>query len=411
MARIITGGSEIGVATSDRRTGPDGDKELSTGAVTRETTIVRSGLASTKCDTTVSNIEAFGEWTPPMTATTDRNYFLRAYFNFPSVTPAADYNLLAGSLSGSTVVSIRHRTDGKLILSRRVNTPADIGTASAKALIPNVWHRVELKWLVSSAGSNSTCEAYLDGELISSVTGQNFNNTALNRFEVGTSTSPGASWVIYFDDVAFNDDQGSSENSYPGAGRIVLLKPTADSQVGSWTGGTGGTTNLFDAVDNTPPVGTASESNTTQIESADSSGDNSTDEYRATLTTYDAAGVRGRIKLIHPGLWHGEDAATGTTTGSVGMFSNPAGSLKAFTYGADLGALGTWDTNWEWTYADPIYDPAVDLSVAPVMNVRKTDAAANVGSVCFMGALVEFVDAPGLPTGKDTHFIYVRPNK
>jgi hypothetical protein len=252
-----------------------------------------------------------------------------------------------------------------------------------------------MMWLVSATAANGVIEFYLDGVLVSTNTSQNLNATALNRFEVGTSTSPGASWVMYFDDVALNDDQGASQNSYPGNGKIVLLSPTADSQRGTFTGGAGGTTNLWDAVNNTPPTGlvSASATNTSQIESADTAGNTSTAEYRATLTTYTAAGVTGTVTLVHPGAWHGEDIATGTKTGSVGVLSNPAGSLTTFTYGADLGAIGSWDVNWEWTFAAAIVSPTVTLGTAPVMNIRKTDAGSAVASVCFMGMYVEFVPA------------------
>src|SRR5213079_3376565 len=89
--------------------------------------------------------------------------------------------------------------------------------------------------------------------------------TSVGNASFGWITNPGASKVLNIDDVAINDISGTTQTSWPGEGNIVLLKPTSDNQIGSWTGGAGGTTNLWDAVNNTPPVGITGGSNTATI--------------------------------------------------------------------------------------------------------------------------------------------------
>jgi len=204
-----------------------------------------------------------------------------------------------------------------------------------------------------------------------------------------------------FDDWATNDNNGADQNSWPGAGSVVLCKPISDSQDGSWTGGAGGTgIDLSLAVSSTPPVGTAAETNTTQIESVDSSGDNATDEYRANLTTYTDAGIGASdtINVLHPLINHGEDVSTGTKTGSFGLQSNPSQTYATFTFGDDVGGLGTFPTNWRTKLSSPVYSPSVTKGSSPVLAVRKTDTGTRVASVDFMGLNVEYVPAAFNPT-------------
>ena len=70
---------------------------------------------------------------------------------------------------------------------------------------------------------------------------------------------------IYFDDVVVDD------TGFIAASKVALLLPISDNSVGSgWTVGGGGTTNLFAAVDSTPPIGVAdgSATATSQIRNA-----------------------------------------------------------------------------------------------------------------------------------------------
>jgi hypothetical protein len=208
----------------------------------------------------------------------------------------------------------------------------------------------------------------------------------------GTST-----WL---DDFAVNDNNGSSQNSWPGEGNVVLLLPISDNQVGEWRGGAGGSSNLWEAINNIPPVGTATETDTSQIESdaTDSTADGPTETYKANMATYTSAGIGAgdTIKVLYPVLCHGEDSATGTKNGSLQILSNPtASAATTFLYGRDQGALGTWPTGWHWITPSsdtepPIYAPSVTLGTSPVLEIASTSATNAQGAVCFAGVYVDY---------------------
>lgn len=325
--------------------------------------------------------------------TANVRYYARFYYRI-SGTPSAnsDFFRFYGS-GGETLVKLTIDTSRQLILKDVAGT--QVGSASS-ALSVDTWYRIEVMMMNGSTASTDELELRIDGVTVASSTTNNAATVAPNAVQFGSTLATTIGITQYFAALAVNDDQGASQSSWPGDGNIVLLKPISDNQVGSWTGGVGGTTNLYDAVDNTPPAGTASESNTTQVESVDSSGDNATDEYRVNLTTYTDAGIGGSdtISVLHPVINHGEDASTGTKTGSFGLQANPAAAgYDTFTFGDNAGALGTWPSNWRWLLGTPVYAPSPTLGSSPVLAVRKTDAGTRAASVDFMGVYVDFTPA------------------
>lgn len=402
MSRIITSSFAVGLENWDERLGTDGDVEGASVPVL-DTSVVRAGGTSVKFNTagTASN-ESYLEWNRPGTAAVvGRGYFLRAYINLPNVTPTAEFNMMTGENSAvGSRVAIRLTTTGTLILSNR-RSGVQIGSASP-TLVANTWYRVEMYWKVNAAANVDEAAFYLDGTLIASSTAQNLNNNiALDRFELGFTTTPNATnFLMYATDVAFNDDQGASQNSYPGSGVVTYLKPVSDNQVGSWTGGAGGGSNLFDALDNKPPVGvaTGSETNTSQIKTTQSN-QSSSQEYRANLTSFanGGIGVSDSITLIHPVLWHAEGATGNTKTGSFGGVSNPAWTYDTFTFGDDQGAAGTWNAQWRPVLGSVQYAPTVTLSSNPIVAINNTTASGtDEVNVCAMGLYVEYI--PVFPT-------------
>src|SRR5262249_20714242 len=131
--------------------------------------------------------------------------------------------------------------------------------------------------------------------------------------------------------------------TWPGDGKIVLLKPISDNARGAnWVGGAGGTTNLWDAIDNTPPVGGASAAgtNTSQTHNGTKA---TTGNYDVNLTSYTTSGIGAcdSITLV-VGLWNAGGAATGSV---VSIQSNPAlGSTSTLS----TSTPGTYPTGWNW---------------------------------------------------------------
>jgi hypothetical protein len=209
---------------------------------------------------------------------------------------------------------------------------------------------------------------------------------------VGCNDTVAAGFTVYYADLRIDDSAIPS-----GLGKVPLLLPTSDNARNGWTGGVGGTTNLFQAVDNTPPVGTDTETDTTQIESATNSA---TDDCDFNMTTYSAAGIGASdtINAVQALCVHGEDITTGTKAGALKIVSNPAQSVEdTFNYGNDAGALGVYPTLWTVTQGTTQDAPTISsLSTAPVLRIGKRTATTRVVSCCFMGMYVDYT--PGATT-------------
>lgn len=382
MARLRTWGAEWNQVQGD---GIDLGSPPTAG-VTVQSSVVRSGTyayALTSNGSTAAKI-----YFASFSGATATHYFVRSYVRWTG-NPSRDFRVLGiETAANADVGSVYLKTNGTLELRVGANV---IGTA-ASGLSADTWYRVELRSFINgAAGADDYIEFHLDGSQVAIDAARAITTAAPTLVVSGDTTTTSLSATVYLDDLAINDDSGASQNSWPGNGNVLLLVPTADAQRGSWTGGAGGTTNLWDAVNNKPPTGTASETDSTQIESADSSGNNSTDEYRATMQTYTAAGASGSLVVGQTLLWHGEDAATGTKTGSVLVASNPTqGAADTFTFGDNVGALGTFPTNWRFKYGAALDISGATAGTAPVIHLRKTDAVTTVGSVTALGFYFEY---------------------
>lgn len=399
MSRSVVSGAELRDTLAIVNTSPDGllGNAPGTGAKpTIDTTIPRApGLACWKCAPGAAGGTSWIEFADPGILTND--YYLHVAFRFENQAETdiqsvfARYTRLASSLS-----SLQVDTASAGSFTVRANA-GPTPMAPSHALDYGVWHYAILRQQITAgSGADDITECWVDGAHIDLVTAT-IASAAHDAIRVGYSASQAvANKIVYIDDVILSIDDGNFDVlSNLMSRNVILLRPVSDAQVGSWTGGAGGLTNLFDAVDNTPPAGTATETNTTQIESIDSSGDNATDEYRANLTSWATAGVgpNDAIICIIPLINHGEDVATGTKTGSFGLQANPVTTYQSFTFGADVGALATYPTNWTWSTGGPsntpINYPSINKSQTTVIAVRKTDTGTRVASVDFMGVMVE----------------------
>lgn len=396
MARLVTSGFEIYSSTSETTTSPDG---LNTGVAsctcTRDTAVKRSGAASAKAITTAGT--GLGYWRFAWTGFTGQYYFARAYYRANRPTSACAIMEIGG------LARVQLNTDGTVSLQTFVGAAwTTQGSASTVALDDNTsFYMVQLRVFQSASAGADEVELILENTTVASWTGTFGVATAPATLDVGWVTSPGAtSKVIYVDDVAVNDGDAIANTQYgfPGPASVVLLKPVSDSQDGSWRGGADTTgIDLSLAVTNTPPQGSNVGSNTTTIESNDSSGDNTTDEYRANLTTYTNAGILATdtVKVLVPWCNHGEQAGTNTKAGKFGLQANPAsaggGGETTFNYGNDGGASGAWPTGWAWKSSTVAYDPSVTLGSNPVLAIRKTDTGTRVAQVDFMGVYCEYL--------------------
>ena len=190
--------------------------------------------------------------------TLDRAYFARAYFRFTDASPATVAYPI-GAYTSTTLSAASGSTNGTLTLRSGAAPGTAIGSPSS-GLSDNTWYMLSSEIIVPTAGSG-TLEARLDGSVFATSAAASVGTTgATGAFRFGNLVASTAGLKVYTDDVAVNDDQGANQNSYPGAGKVILLKPTADSAIGNWVSPqtTGDdTTDLWDNVNNTPPLGVA----------------------------------------------------------------------------------------------------------------------------------------------------------
>lgn len=394
MARLVTSGAEL--QGFDGATGVEGSVQTSgASTITCDTGTKRSGNASFKCVAAASG-GAATFWTPssPVTALGNTLWF-RAWYFFTSVTNLPFCFLSEIDDTGaSLLLGVQAQAANQLQLWNG-HTSALFGNLSA-ALTANTWHRVDLVLNVPASG-NGTASLYLDGVAVTLNASQNFGNTAIGLAEAGL-TFANAAQTCWVDDIAVNDSTGSNENSMPGPGNVVLLKPVSDNARVGFTAGAGGTTSLFAGVSNFPPVGVifASGTNTSQIKDTAS---NTTDHYDANVGAYTdslgsgGGGMGGRdvVNLVQPVTSH--SASTGNRVDGIQSLSNPVAAEVTQT---GTHPAGTWPTGWTTIPGTVVYNPAVALSTKPVLRFRKGTATTDANMSCMMGMLVEYTPAPSI---------------
>lgn len=128
---------------------------------------------------------------------------------------------------------------------------------STVSLTDGRWHYLEVS-LDNTAGAGAAQVVWhCDGVLVGSITTETLTSGVRQLF-LGANISAEANTVgdWLFDDVAVNDSTGTSQNSFPGAGSVVVLRPNAQGDNNGFTtqtGGTAGGTNNFTRVNEVTP--------------------------------------------------------------------------------------------------------------------------------------------------------------
>jgi hypothetical protein len=403
MTRLRTFGWEVNSAFYNTAPKTGNIDPGSNGAVAAvlDTTIFRSGASSLKCDSTAANSSCFAQLNLlSAESVLGRRYFVRAYFrvtNLPNAGASQDI-IRIHTTADVALVGARLASTGKLQLFN-AGAGTQIGSDSAETIVANngQWHMVELSCLIDT-GTIDTAEARLNGVSIASGSALALSDVAIGIFYFGWRGAGGASKVINIDDGAINDDQGSNQNSWPGEGRVVLLKPVSDNARDAlWTTNAGTTTGLFNGVANTPPVGIAAATtpDNKYIKHAGGSA-GTTDRYDANMTDYITAGISpsDTITLVQGVVNAAEESTTGAKLISFECLSNPViATTGSFDVAPTTGNQGIWPTLWATKWGPAAYNPAVTFGTQPVMRVVRPETAARVASVDFMGLYVEYVQA------------------
>jgi len=214
----------------------------------------------------------------------------------------------ASTLSASNQVGIRLNTDGTLNLVRGTNT--NVSGASA-ALSTGTWYLVEILNDVTNASGSRVCTGRLNGTQFATHTTGTHTGTDYVSFGGGLeSTTPAAvttgDWV--FDDIAVNDNSGSVQNSWPGEGKIVHLRPNAAGDANAWTaqaGGTAGTSNNYTRVNEE-----VADDATTNNRKDGTSGGSPQDLFNIDSTASKGIGSADVITLVQVGSKAGSSSTT-----------------------------------------------------------------------------------------------------
>lgn len=224
----ISGGATI--ASSNARTGTYCGRINSGSATTEKGYVYR-----------FSNADSTGE------------FLFRVYFRYDTA-PNADTPILAPADStGNTPCAIMCRTTGVLKLSD--NAGSQVGSDSP-ALTIGQYYRVELR--ISTTGA--ILDARLDGVSFASAIGTaDIGSTGVRDLRIGINLGgfdSATTMDFYYDDAAINNTSGSVQNSWPGSGKCLRLKPSAAGEVNTFatqTGGTAGAGNNFTRVNEVTP--------------------------------------------------------------------------------------------------------------------------------------------------------------
>lgn len=395
MARLWTAGAEVEAGISP--SSPDGSRDSGGDPTIRSAAKARTGAASWLCDSLTGPNFMAKEF--PVTWAASVTYSFRAYLLFSHL-PAGTTRImqLGSSIAG---LSVRLTSAGKVQLFNDA-AGTQIGSDSSETISADgtTWHRFEIQVTMNGSTQFASGELRLNGTSVATFSGLTL--TAGNAVRAGwcsggtVGTDLGTNKQVYVDDVALNDSTGADNTSWPGDGAVVLMLPISDNNRGAWVAGAGGTTNLFEGVNNTPPVGVAdaSATNGSQIKNKSTTNPTSCD---LNLDTYTNAGVTGTVNVIRVIAVTGEDPATGTKAGTIEMVSNPAiGPSASFDYGNNAGAQSTYLGLWFWV-AVQTEAPTPTLGTAPVIRITCTSGAtaARAASCGLLGAYVDYTPDAG----------------
>lgn len=383
MARTAISGFELKDFQSDS---PDGFESGSGGTGGTSTTNPRTGNACYA----LSPASGVSRWLNAPTPTSGfggsigTGNFIRFYARFESL-PATTARTFCGNHAAGGGLNLTVDPSGKITAYDGVTALS----ATGLPVITSTTHYYRIEISVVTAAS----EVRIDGTVILLL----LNSSAFSA-RLGATDTVADTYTIRYDDYCVDNA------AYPGDGQSILLLPISDNTNVSWAAGGGGTTNMWQAIDNVPPAGVASgsETNTSNIQSTASTG---TAHYTTNLQTYTAAGIGSAdtINAVSLVMVEGEDIATGTKTGSWSG-TNPTFGSTTFTFGGAGGAHGT--TNVSTTLWVPntlfVAAPTVTLGSSPTVDIVKTDTTTRKACVAFVGAYVEYTPAAGPPPGMRT---------
>lgn len=402
MARLWSCGFELNSTTAGV------EFDITTSAVTIQTSVVRSGTYAAQVNSLSSGVRK-GVQFVISSSNTNGPYYLRAYFRYATLPSAENriiwfYNGISQSIAYITI-------DNSGVL-RLYDEDGQIGSESS-ALSADTWYRIELLVDASPAAGSHVVTGRIDGTNFASASDRSLS-TGVFTFNVGGNLGAEAQTTgdWYFDDLAFNDSTGSDQTSWPGDGKIVHLRPSAAGDNNTWQksdSSPGTSTNYQNTDEVTPDDGTTHNLRDTttikvddyNVDSSASAGINSTDT----------------ISLVHVGVRGGSNSASAAAARDVVLRIKSAASgtvTKGPTTSNRLNTT-TYVTNTTLTprryYLTSYTDPDTSSAWTPTgtnsldnmqIGVENQTSITTPVRITTLWALVEYVpDAGGGTAVKD----------
>lgn len=242
MARIWTSGFEY----NDPNSGEEFTNVSGAGA-TISSSIFRSGAYAGHTVPSAAAATFRYNWSG---SNVEDGFYFRFYLYIAALGTAGRRIFSVGSTAANKI-SVILNTDGTLNISNQEDSITLTGTSAA--LSTSTWYRVELKVDCTTIAS-TVVTAKLNGTTF--VNEQTANlTTGMARIILGGDVTD-ATLDLYWDDIAINDDSGSAQNTYPGDGKVIRLKPNAAGDANTFStqaGGTAGSSNNFTRVNEILP--------------------------------------------------------------------------------------------------------------------------------------------------------------
>jgi hypothetical protein len=396
VARLLTAGAETLNAIGDDKTMEGGITTNNT--VTVDTGTVNTGSKSFKFDSGAGVTTTLSKTITPVLGTI---FYARAWINLPGTGgDISSLRLTLDAANGLYADVFINSSNRSLLLRDNVGT---IGSQSAN-LSANTWYCLELAAQNNASASTSYREARLDGVSFASSSTRNSTTVGTGTVAFGWIANPGPSKILYMDDLAINDSGGANQNSWPGLGKQVLLRPISDNALGTgWTNDNlvNTTTNLWECVNNTPPIGIADTTTSTTSDQIRNATATANSNYDANLTTYSTAGITAvdTVNLVQPWTITAAPVSTSAKQGTIGVSSNPAITNVALAAGGVSGAFwsgtagGTYPTGWKVSPGTLTYAPSVTVGSSPVMRITQVTSSTRIAMCCFMGLYVDYTPA------------------
>lgn len=229
MTRVVSSGFELNsVAAGMEVTSATGSPSISSSTV-------RSGGFSLSIPSLTSGT-ARGIRYQFIAAANNGPFFCRAYLRITTL-PAVENAILQLNDTNdfsAPMVYVTLDSGGLLAL---FDEDGQIGSDSS-ALSTGTWYRIEVEFNNTGGAGAGIVKARIDGVEFAASTTRSIS-AGVQSYSVGGNLNSEANGTgaWFFDDLALNDSSGSFQTSYPGAGEIIFLRPSAAGDNSAWTRG------------------------------------------------------------------------------------------------------------------------------------------------------------------------------